>query len=141
MADKVKTSMDKFAADLNSILTQYSEDINKDVEDAAKAIGNKGKNAIKRNARAMLKKYGGQRKYSNGWQLKKTVRKKTGNTEYVIFNKSAPGLAHLLEFGHATRNGGRTRAFAHIQPVSDEIQNTFVDEVKKRIALKGISKK
>lgn len=33
----------------------------------------------------------------------------------VVYSKK-PGLPHLLEKGHATRNGGRSRAYPHVAP-------------------------
>lgn len=33
----------------------------------------------------------------------------------IVYSKK-PGLPHLLEKGHATRNGGRSRAYPHVAP-------------------------
>lgn len=45
----------------------------------------------------------------------------------TVYNKSHYQLTHLLEFGHAKQNGGRTRAFPHIAPVNDQVEALFVD--------------
>lgn len=50
-----------------------------------------------------------------------------------IGNKSEPGLVHLLEKGHATLTGRRTRAFPHMAPAFEEIQDDFVDRVAKAV--------
>ena len=39
----------------------------------------------------------------------------------------------LIQYGHATKNGGRTRAFPHIQNVEEEIKNKFEQKVKEVI--------
>ena len=65
-------------------------------------------------------------KYSKGW-TKKIVRHRL-YSEAVVYNKTEGHLTHLLEFGHAKRNGGRTRAFPHIAPVNDEVPDIFADE-------------
>jgi hypothetical protein len=47
----------------------------------------------------------------------------------VIYNEKYPGLVHLLEKGHALRNGGRTAAKPHVAPV----QEWMNEELRKRI--------
>lgn len=42
-----------------------------------------------------------------------------------IGSKSMPGLAHLLEKGHALVGGGSTRAFRHIAPAADDAFDRF----------------
>ena len=43
-----------------------------------------------------------------------------------IGNKNKPGLVHLLEKGHATLTGRRTRAFPHMAPAFDEIRDDYI---------------
>ena len=45
-------------------------------------------------------------------------------------------LAHLLEYGHATRNGGRTGANEHIKPVEEWAVEEVQDQIMK--AIEGI---
>lgn len=47
----------------------------------------------------------------------------------MTYNAKHYRLTHLLEFGHAKQNGGRTRAFPHIAEVNDWAQ----EEVEKRM--------
>ena len=53
-------------------------------------------------------------KYSRSWAVKKT--KETSDSIQVVVHSRRYQLTHLLEFGHAKRGGGRTRAFPHIAP-------------------------
>ena len=50
-----------------------------------------------------------------------------------IGNKNEPGLVHLLEKGHATPAGRRTRSFPHMAPAFDEIADDFVNRAKRAI--------
>lgn len=56
-----------------------------------------------------------------------------------VGNKEKPGLVHLLEKGHATLTGRRTRAYPHMAPAFDSMAEEFIKEYEKAIvdALEG----
>ena len=54
-------------------------------------------------------------KYAKSWTVKK-IRETSDSIQVVVHSKNRYQLTHLLEFGHAKRGGGRTRAFPHIAP-------------------------
>lgn len=73
--------------------------------------------------------------YANSW-----VNKKVEGTNFAsstIHNKKHYSLTHLLEYGHATRDENTTRAFAHIQPVSDKYSKRLEENIKKIIEKGG----
>ena len=57
-------------------------------------------------------------KYAKSWTTKRTKESST-RLEVTVYSPSRYMLAHLLEHGHAKRNGGRTRAFPHIAPAEE----------------------
>jgi Bacteriophage HK97-gp10, putative tail-component len=65
--------------------------------------------------------------YKRGW-----TRKKTPNG-WVIHNKTEYRLAHLLEHGHATVDGGRVPGTPHIRPVEEWLEKEFEDRVERAI--------
>lgn len=130
----VTISIDQLTDEIEKILDDYENQVYASIEGATKAIAQKAKNAVRRNARATFKPYHRQRKYSNGWDLKQKSRVKGISVSYVIYNRNAPGLAHLLENGHASVNGKRVKAYPHIKPVQDEIDASLVSDIKSRIA-------
>ena len=81
-----------------------AEDLKKDVQKAGKTV----KQQIESTA---PKKTG---KYSKSWAVKKT--RETSDSIQIVVHSKRYQLTHLLEFGHAKRGGGRTRAFPHIAP-------------------------
>lgn len=70
-------------------------------------------------------------KYASGWAVK--VEEDELSTDAIIYNKKVPGLPHLLEYGHANRGGGRTRAYPHIANVEKEAVKDFEDEIRKKM--------
>lgn len=66
--------------------------------------------------------------YTEGWTAKnKSVRHRA---RWIIHNQFAPGLAHLLEHGHAKRGGGRVDGKTHIAPIEEKLIKDYEDNVK-----------
>ena len=61
----------------------------------------------------------------------RTVEKGRLRRGYVIHGKDADtyALAHLLEYGHAKRNGGRVEGRTHIATVNEWAQDEAFDRV------------
>lgn len=74
--------------------------------------------------------------YAKGW----AVKKKASDT-YIVYNKTAPGLTHLLENGHAVANqygnyghpNGRVKGIKHIEPAAEEGAAELIAEVERRL--------
>ena len=97
LADTVMKGMEEYAR-------LAADDLKKDVRKA-------GDTVKKQIESAAPKKTG---KYSKSWAVKKT--RETSDSIQVVVHSRRYQLTHLLEFGHAKRGGGRTRAFPHIAP-------------------------
>lgn len=70
-------------------------------------------------------------RYAKGWTTK--IERGRLTTSATVHGKSGTyQLAHLLEFGHAKRGGGRVGGIVHIAPV----EQWAVEEVEKRFAQK-----
>ncbi len=54
-------------------------------------------------------------KYARSWTTKRTRESSTA-LEVTVYSPTRYMLAHLLEHGHAKRNGGRVRGNPHIAP-------------------------
>lgn len=127
-----RTPIDQLNRAISGILSEYAEDIQGNVDQIAEQMGKKGVQALRKEARRVLKpSKSGKSEYTRGWKVQ--VEKGRLSTKVTIYNDH-PGLPHLLEYGHVTRNGtGRTYAptpaHAHIAPVEKELVQTFEREV------------
>ena len=70
--------------------------------------------------------------YAKSWAAK-TTKETANEMEIVVYSRNRYQLAHLLEFGHALRKGGRTRAFPHIAPAEERAAQTLEREVEKAL--------
>lgn len=114
------TPIDRLAADIQKILDKYGEDTAKNMTEIVKEFGKKGAKAVK----ASASEIGGQ--YASGWTS--VVEADRLGATATIYNKR-PGLPHLLENGHAKRNGGRTAPRVHIKPVEEKLLEEFTKAV------------
>lgn len=75
---------------------------------------------------------GGTGAYNRGWTSK--AKTKTNQYERVIYgNAPTYRLAHLLEHGHATRNGGRVAGVVHIGPIEAEAVKNLVERLRRSL--------
>ena len=120
-----KVGIGSLASEVQKIVEEYGDaalDVIREVApDKAKAAKKQLKSASP----------GKTGKYAKGWSLQ-SQNTRLG-VDVVIYNKNKPGLTHLLENGHALRNGGRSKAIPHIGDVNDTIKAEFIDEVTRRL--------
>ena len=62
--------------------------------------------------------------------IKNEVKVKRLTIEASVGASRWAGLTHLLEFGHAKQNGGRTTAFDFVRPINDTVEERFMKEME-----------
>lgn len=120
-ADRIK--IDWLAAVVMEGLQEYADLATEDLKAAVKRAGDSAKKDIQANA---PEKTGA---YKKSWAVK-TTRETANALEVTVYSRNRYQLAHLLEFGHAKRGGGRTRAFPHIAPAEQRAAEILVREVE-----------
>lgn len=126
MASK-KITPDNLAEEIQKLLEEYGDEVEKNSAELTEKVAKDGAKAL-RSASGI---FGGTGKYASGWKAK--VTKGRLSTSAVIYNSKTPGLPHLLEFGHAKRNGGRVPGREHIRPVEQTIIESFVKEIEAKV--------
>lgn len=105
-------SVGEMASAIMESLEEYADLATEDLKKAVRSAGNTVKKEIRENA---LKRTGA---YGKSWAVK--VSKETSNSlEVTVYSRNRYWLAHLLEFGHAKRGGGRVAGRSHIAPAED----------------------
>lgn len=102
-----KVSIGNFSAEILRQLDEYKDLTTDGVKAAVKKAGITVRKEIKATAPSNTGAY------AKSWSVK-TTRETSNALEVTVHSRNRYQLAHLLEFGHATRNGGRVPAQPHI---------------------------
>lgn len=119
--------VDRLSAEIKNILTEYGDEVSENMGEAVKRVTRAGTKALQAESKKRFPK--GTGRYAKGW--KSRIDTKARTAQGVIYNADVPGLPHLLEHGHANRNGGRTPGRVHIKTIEDEVIKSFEQEVQR----------
>lgn len=111
-------------------LAIYSKEITQKVKKRSKKVANKAKKNI---AKDSPKDTGA---YADDWENHKEFENVNG-VRYRIRNKKHYQLTHLLENGHAKRNGGRVEGIPHIRPNEEIAILELTEGIKEDIKNSG----
>ena len=115
--------MDSLTAQVNSILAQYTSNVNQTLTDV---LNSTSKEAVKQlKATSPVASDGGGR-YAKSWAVKKV------KGTYTIYNKK-PGLTHLLENGHDVVVNGKKVGRAPAQPHIKQVDEWLSQEIIQRL--------
>ena len=121
-----RCKIDQMAHVIMEGLQEYADLATEDMKAAVKKAGNKAKSDVQAGAPVMTGKY------KKSWAVK-TTKENANAMEVTVHSRNRYQLAHLLEFGHAKRGGGRTRAFPHIVPAEEAAAELLEKEVEKAL--------
>lgn len=126
----VKVKPEQLDEAIRGQLETYSAEITKNINENLKEVAETTAETLKKGG-AYKERTG---KYTPDWSV--TARKAVSTTQgeqYSVHNRKYYQLTHLLEKGHVTRNGKRTRAFEHILPAEQAAEELAVEAVEKAV--------
>ena len=119
-----KVTLETFQPEIQKILDEYAEDVNMSLDEVVDKAGQKAAQLLRNTSPVDThgKKPGA---YAKGWKVEKSGKThRQLRHSATVYNKY-PGLPHLLENGHALRQGGRSPAIVHIKPVEDAVYDSL----------------
>lgn len=90
-------------------LREYSNEV---VAESKKQVQQVGKETVNQLKETSPKRSGD---YAKDWKMKKAFEN-ANEIRVQVYNAHHYQLTHLLEYGHAKKNGGRVEAIPHIRP-------------------------
>ena len=121
-----RVSIDQMASAIMEGLQDYADLATDDLKAAVKKAGTSVRKQIQTTAPSDTGKY------AKSWSVKNT--KETSNSlEVTVYSKNRYQLAHLLEYGHAKRGGGRTKAQPHIAPAEETAISQLERDIKRSL--------
>lgn len=114
---------DELAEAIGEELDAYFEEVSEDVKAAVQSTAAECVAEIKRLSPKRTKKY------SRSWITSEVVNQR-GTIKIIVHNKRHYRLTHLLENGHAKKNGGRVEAIPHIAPAEKNAEINLLKKVE-----------
>ena len=135
-------NIDQLADEISRIFDEYQSEIMKGIDTSSASVANKAVKTLKKTSPVRTsqkeRKYSGSGKsykagsYAKGWTVEKE-QEFAESPHYTVHNKTHYQLTHLLENGHVTRNGGRTRKYPHIKQVEEQVIDEYEQAVEEVI--------
>ena len=112
------------ATEIAAGLTEYDQNVADEIKTIVDDVAQEGVDELKQSSPKLTGSY------RRGWRKKQTYAD-TRTKRNTVFNKTDYQLTHLLEYGHASRNGGRVNPRVHIKPVEEKMVTELQERIEK----------
>lgn len=114
--------INELSRDLTKALREYTTDVVEEIDMSAAEVAKDTVDLLKTTSPLRTGDY------AKGWRVKK------GKGSVVVHNATNYQLTHLIENGHATRNGGRVSGRVHIKPAEELAIKEFTKRAEKAVS-------
>lgn len=111
-----------FTEELKRLLDEYGDEVRDILEEEVKKVAKDAAKELKQTS----PRGDGEKHYADGW-----TSKVEGDTA-IVYNRTKPGLAHLLEHGYQGRRD-HVDGRPHIAPVEEKYSEELVERVERRL--------
>ncbi|MDQ1233347.1 hypothetical protein QE450_000845 [Paenibacillus sp. SORGH_AS306] len=119
------TAIDDLSRNIMESVINYADNVSVAVDNKVKVAAE----AVRNEAAANAPKKSGN--YAKGFII--TKRKIGGQQKLVVWNKKYYNLVHLLEKGHAKKNGGRVLGIPHLIPAFERHAAQLLNDIRQVI--------
>lgn len=139
MSNSNKVSIDNLSSAIFKQLTEYKENIEEEVVETSNKLIKEASKELKQispKSKKTVRLKGGtivtSGSYAKSWSIKNGKKAKDIYSK-IAYNRKHYRLTHLLEFGHANRDGSRTKPIPHIRKTEDKYKEKFIEELERKI--------
>ena len=131
MSKKVK--INQLSNAINDILETYSDEVIQNTKEVVDDVTKQALQITKANAPIDERKIKRKGKYKKSIKKRTVYESITEKRNVIYVANGEHRLTHLLEFGHAKLNGGRTKGHPHFKYGNDFVLKNYEKKLKKRI--------
>ena len=119
---RIENLADAVTAELVNYQQEVTDDLKKEIRTVSRETVQQIKNTSPKESG----------RYAKGWKFR-VIFENENDLRVRIYNAQKPQLTHLLEYGHAKRNGGRVEGKAHIAPAEEKGIRQLEEEIERSL--------